>query len=236
MRPDRNSSTYQRGGESRVNNTRVSRSVQAKESPSEENIRAERLARRQANLQKKRKRKIRKIFNYVKLATGCLIVVVFLAVFVFKTPIETGTQLLQEGDYEGAIEKYTEGLSDIDYIAESYKGIGIAYFEMGQYKDAIDNLENAIQKGQTSQGTTYYLLAISYMETNNYDKALENIIIALTRSGNSMELTQELRFNEVLCLELTSDWEGAKAKATSYMQAYPDDTAMKTEYKFLTSR
>lgn len=204
--------------------------------PREHQLIEERAARKEAALRRKHKRQIKKLKNYIKLGVTCACIGVFLAVFVFKTPIERGTKELKSGNYQEAIEEFSKGLSEIDYIAESYKGIGIAYYELAQYKDAIDNLESAIQKGQTTQGTTYYLLAISYMEIGDYSNALDNIIIALTKSGNGPELIQELRYNEVLCMELTSDWEGAKAKATSYIQSYPDDESMKLEYKFLASR
>lgn len=189
----------------------------------------------------KRKRALKKRRNkfIIRVATSAVAVIVcmlILVVFIFKSPIKKGTEYLEAGNYAQAIEEFTNGLSDIDYIAESYKGIGIAYYEMGQYKDAVDNLENAIQKGQTSLGTTYYLLGISYMEIGDYEKALKNISAALTKTDNSEELVQELRYNEVLCMELTSDWDGAKAKATSYLQSYPDDVNMQEEYKFLSTR
>lgn len=204
--------------------------------PREKEIRDQRAARREAALRRKRNKQIKQITNYIKLGLVCGGLCIILAVFVFKTPIETGTKSLQNGNYIEAIENFSKGLNDIDHIAESYKGIGIAYYELGQYKDAIENLENAVQKGQSSMGSTYYLLAISYMEVGDYENALKHITSALTKSGNSEELTKELRFNEVLCMEMSSDWIGAKAKATSYLQSYPDDVAMAEEYEFLSSR
>lgn len=198
-----------------------------------EKYRAFREAKRKRALKKRRNTFIRRVATGI---TAVVVVTLILVVFVFESPVKKGTEYLEAGNYDQAIVEFTNGLSDIDYIAESYKGIGIAYFELEQYKDAVDNLENAIQKGQTNLGTTYYLLAISYMKIEDYDNALKNISEALTKSDNSEELVQELRFNEVLCMELTSDWDGAKAKATSYLQSYPDDVKMEAEYKFLSTR
>lgn len=205
-------------------------------SPREQQLNHEREARKEATLRRIRNKQIKKIKKYIKLGITCACVGIFLAVFVFKTPIERGTKELESGKYQEAIEEFSKGLKDIDYIAESYKGIGIAYYELGQYKDAAENLENAVQRGQTILGTTYYLLAVSYMKIGDYSNALKNVTTALTKSGNSPELIQELKYHEVLCMEYTSDWEGAKAKATSYLQSYPNDEAMKAEYDFLASR
>lgn len=214
---------------------RPSRNQNNRRSP-EENQQAQRIARKKYLDRRRRKKKIRRILRYIYIILFIIAVVTFLAVFVFKTPIERGTESLKAGRYEEAIERFSEGLNDIDYIAESYKGIGIAYYELGQYKDAVDNLENAIQKGQNSLGSTYYILSISYMELENYENALKNITLGLTKTGNTPELIKEMKFNEVLCMELTSDWEGAKAKATSYMLSYPEDAQMSQELEFLITR
>lgn len=190
-------------------------------------------AKRKRALKKRRNKLLKKIGVGL---TALVSIILILVILVFESPIKKGTEYLESNEYDKAIGEFTKGLSDIDYIAESYKGIGIAYYELGQYKDAVDNLENAIQKGETSLGTTYYLLAISYMKIEDYDNALKNITTALSKSENSQEMIQELRYNEVLCMELTSDWDGAKAKATSYLQSYPDDVNMVAEYKFLSTR
>lgn len=202
----------------------------------EAEIRAQRAARRKVNERKRRQRKMKRIFNFFKLLIFISIIGIVLVIFVFKTPVEKGTALLKTGEYEEAIVEFTNGLDDLDYIAESYKGIGMAYYELGQYIDAAENLEIAIQKGETDLGTTYYILAVSYMQMEEYESALNNIVIALTKSGNSDELVKELRFNEILCMEKTSDWVGAKAKATSYLEVYPDDEKMQKELEFLITR
>lgn len=213
-------------------NSRVENNTQ-RDMEDREKYRAFREAKRKRALKKRRNKFIIRVASG---AVAIMVCILILVIFIFESPIKKGTECLEAGNYAQAIEEFTNGLSDIDYIAESYKGIGIAYYEMGQYKDAVDNLENAIQKGQTSLGTTYYLLGISYMEIGDYENALKNISEALTKTDNSEELVQELRYNEVLCMELTSDWDGAKAKATSYLQSYPDDVNMQEEYKFLSTR
>lgn len=203
---------------------------------SDEERRRERLARRHGmELRKKKKR--RKI-----LARIILLIIIFggiggvAASVLIKTPVEKGNALLQEGQYLEAITEYNAGLADIQYMRESYLGMGLAYYEMEDYSDAAKCFEYAIQKGENKSGVIYNLLSISYMMDEDYDSALENILLAIDQDGISQELKQQLRYNEIYCMEKTADWEGAKAKATSYIQSYPDDENMLREIKFLETR
>ncbi len=202
----------------------------------DEQRKIERAARkRMLELQKKKKRN--KILARVILS-GIFIAVAggLAASILIKTPVEKGNILLNEGQYAEAITQYNEGLENIEYMADSYLGMGIAYYEMEDYDDAAKCFAYAIQKGLNNSGVIYNMLAISYLKLDEYEKSLENIILALQQEGNSEELQKQLRFNEVVCMEMTGDWEGAKAKATSYLQAYPDDEDMTREMKFLETR
>lgn len=202
----------------------------------DEQRKLERMARRRAiELQKKKKRR-KILMKYIISGVTIAVMVGIASAILIKTPVEKGNILLSDKQYIEAITEYNLGLENIEYMAESYLGMGLAYYEMEDYDDAAKCLESAIQKGENSSGVIYNLLSISYMMIDEYEKALDSIMLAIKQDGNSDELQQQLRYNEVVCMEMTGDWEGAKAKATSYLQFYPDDESMAREMKFLETR
>lgn len=196
----------------------------------------ERMARRRALALEKKKKRL-KIFLKVGITLVTTVVMIGgAASILIKNPVEKGNILLNEGQYMEAVTEYNAGLEKIEYMAESYLGMGLAYYKMEDYDGASKCFESAIQKGENSSGVIYNLLSISYMNMEEYEKALDSITLAVKQEGNSEELQQQLRYNEVVCMEMTADWEGAKAKATSYLQSYPDDENMTREMKFLETR
>ena len=54
--------------------------------------------------------------------------------------------------------------------------------------------------------------------------------------GNSEELDQEMKFNLIVALEQSGDWENAKAKVAEYVSEYPDDASVLKEQQFLETR
>lgn len=203
---------------------------------SEAQRRMERAARRR-ELELKKKKKIRK--NLTIFIIGAILITGtggIAASILIKTPVEKGNALFQEEQYLEAITEYNNGLEDIEYMAESYLGMGLSYYELGEYADAAKCFAYAIQKGENKSGVVYNLLSISYIALEEYESALENITLGIAQDDITDELKQQLRHNEVLCMEKTGDWEGAKAKATSYLQSYPEDESMAREIKFLETR
>lgn len=196
----------------------------------------ERMQRRKLAAMRKKQKLIKRwmyIISFLIISLACILV---WKLFLEKSPIDKGTELLKDGQYKEAIMKFEEGLSNLEYLEDAYRGIGLSYYELEDYSEAAKSFELAIQKGLNNSGVLYNLLSISYIKIEEYDSALDNIVLAIQQSGNSDELNQQLRFNEVLCMEKTGDWDGAKAKATSYLQSFPEDTNMGAEIKFLESR
>ena len=81
----------------------------------------------------------------------------------------------------------------------------------------------------------------------DYAKALEyiqeGIALAEEKQGNKKQedkkqetLLQEMKYNEIICLEKTADWEMAKEKMSEYQAAYPEDESVAKEAEFLQTR
>lgn len=60
---------------------------------------------------------------------------------------------------------------------------------------------------------------------------------ALEQGDKKQEtLLQEMKYNEIICLEKTADWEMAKEKMSEYQAAYPEDDSVAKEAEFLQTR
>ena len=91
------------------------------------------------------------------------------------------------------------------------------------------------------------LAGTSALCKEDYAKALEyiqeGIALAEEKQGNKKQedkkqetLLQEMKYNEIICLEKTADWEMAKEKMSEYQAAYPEDESVAKEAEFLQTR
>ena len=119
-----------------------------------------------------------------------------------------GVESLENKDYAAAQENFQKAVEDKKNVADSYRGLGIAYYEQEKYKDALAAFEKAI----------------SY-----YEKALDH-------SDCADDMKQEIQFNVIVCYEKLEDWDNAKAKLEDYVTAYPDDEKAAKEAEFLKTR
>ena len=121
-------------------------------------------------------------------------------------------------------------------MADSYRGLGIAYYEQEKYKDALAAFENAVSAGTKETGTIYNMMAVCKMQTENYEDAISYYEKALDYSDCSDDMKQEIQFNVIVCYEKLEDWDNAKAKLEDYVAAYPDDEKAAKEAEFLKTR
>lgn len=155
--------------------------------------------------------------------------------------MKMGVRLLEEKKYEKALEEFEAASKDKP--AESLRGQAMALFAMEDYEGAASAVENAVSEGVYETPQLYNILAVCRMKQSDYGRALEayNTALALvdTRAGQETideGLLQEMRFNQIVCLEQTADWEQAKEKMKAYLAVYPDDEKAKDEDVFLSTR
>lgn len=194
-------------------------------------------ARRARELKKKKQR--RKIIAIMVVILALLVaagVGAAYALGLFTNPLDTGAEQLKAGDYKGAITSFEKAVKDKDKAAEGYRGIGMANWELKEYKACKDAYTKALKAGAKETGTIYNFMALCDMQAEDYDSALSNIAAALNLDNNSDELIQELKYNQIVAYEKKLDWENAKAKMTEYVAAYPDDEVAAREAQFLETR
>lgn len=150
--------------------------------------------------------------------------------------IKDGVTLLEEEKYEDAISVFDEEIAKEKNLEEAYRGIGIAYFELGQYQEAADSFENALKHEAKETAVICSFLGASYIELGNYEVALEFYEKALAKEDCTETMKQEIAFNLIAVYENLGDWESAKTQIHEYAETYPDDTRVEKDAGFLETR
>ena len=150
--------------------------------------------------------------------------------------VNKGIELLEEEKYEEAVECFEKDIEKGKNLAEAYRGLGLAKYELGEYEEAVEALENA-SKNKTEKNATFYsLMADSYMQVGEYERALAYYSKAAMREEITPELKQENAFNEIAIYQELGEWDIVKEKAEAYVKAYPDDDRMDKTMEFLETR
>ena len=150
--------------------------------------------------------------------------------------VNNGIELLEEENYEEAIKCFEKDIEKGKNLAEAYRGLGLAKYELGEYEEAVEALENA-SKNKTEKNATFYsLMADSYMQVGEYERALAYYSKAAMREEITPELKQENAFNEIAIYQELGEWDIVKEKAEAYVKAYPDDDRMDKTMEFLETR
>lgn len=152
------------------------------------------------------------------------------------SPNEEGLTLLQEQKYEEAAAKFQKSIEKEKDLAEAYRGLGIAYWELEDYENAKSAFESALEQGAEPTGTIYNFLGICAVKAENTEEALSYFRLGIACEGNSEELQREMELNEIVACEELGDWELAKSKIAEYTAKYPDDEKAAKEAAFLETR
>ncbi len=198
----------------------------------------------------------RKIIWRIKTG-GFVLLLVMMAGGCAKKPENTnliaGMELVEQYDFEGAMEKFEQALLSKEDMELSYRGQGIAYMGLGNYADA----ETAFLKSIASSGDrltaleydTNYYLASAYMKQKKYAQAEEiySAIIALKKKDKeayylrACAILRQNRYDEAIAdfekafaldsgnLELVTDAyvemqaAGFGEQGKTYVQAFLDE-------------
>ncbi|MDE7200970.1 MAG: tetratricopeptide repeat protein [Lachnospiraceae bacterium] len=92
-----------------------------------------------------------------------------------NTNLLAGMELVEEYDFQGAVERFEAALLNNEDAELSYRGQGIAYMGLGNYAEAetafLKSIENAQGKPTALVYDTNYYLASAYMKQGKYADA-----------------------------------------------------------------
>jgi len=148
----------------------------------------------------------------------------------------TAAELLEQESYAAAAEKFTEAINDGRNPDEAYRGLGIAYWEQGDYRRARASFSKALNYGAEGTASIYRFLGSCDLQMGYAESALEWFEKGTTAADAKAEMIQEMEFNQIAAYEMLGDWDKAKEKLAAYVAKYPDDEQAKKENEFLETR
>lgn len=152
-----------------------------------------------------------------------------------ENPSEKGVEYLKEGNYEKAITQFEKAIQEKIKEGDAYRGIGIARYELGNYKEAKEALLKALEEGEKPSATFHEMLGDCELNLGEPRSALNYYRLAL-EGDLSKEARAEVLLNEIAAYEQLKDWKSAKAKLEAYVKEYPDQEKVKKELEFLRTR
>lgn len=150
--------------------------------------------------------------------------------------IKEGVEFLEEGRYEDAIKVFQEDIEEGKHLGEANRGIAIACYELGNYKEAVEYFKEALANETEETASIYHLMGTCCMQYEDYENALSYFEKALLMEDCTEEMSREMLFNKVVAYEKMMDWKSAKIALESYLQLYSEDEMAIKELEFLETR
>lgn len=150
--------------------------------------------------------------------------------------IREGVSLLEDGKYEEAIDAFQADVDKEKNLDEAYRGIALAYYELGSYMEAVDYFSMALENEAEETASIYHLMGTSCMQYGDYENAISNYDKALKMEDCTDEMKKEMMFNKIAAYENMADWESALDAVSEYLKVYPDDERALKEAEFLETR
>ncbi len=113
--------------------------------------------------------------------SNSLLALVFLSLFAggcSQSLYTQGRKLTEQGQYEGAIDKYQKLTLEKPDEYQGWRELGVAYFHYGSYAEALDALQSA-EKIKADARTRLYL-GLTHEKVKEWDKAAEAFNSALS--------------------------------------------------------
>lgn len=153
-----------------------------------------------------------------------------------KHEYRQGVKQLEKGKYEEAVSHFEKAVEKEANVGDSYRGIGIARWELEDFEGSGDAFLKALENGSEETGTIYNFLGACMMKLDRPSEAASYYEQGILQEGCSEEMLREMRFNMIAAYEAQGDYESAKAKLAEYVAAWPDDAQAVKEAEFLETR
>ena len=157
------------------------------------------------------------IFPYVVLSLGLLFLCGCAANMAAHPKYMAGSYMLDQKNYEAAIDYFLEELSHNPDNWLAREKLGIAYYEIGQYDKAIPELERVLVDIPKKPRPSYYL-GLAFLKTGQRSKAIETL--RSYRNSRSPLTEKEIK-KQITLLEISNGIQMAR-------QAVAEEEKLKT--------
>ena len=121
-----------------------------------------------------------------------------------------GNAYFMRGDFDRAIQDYSETIKLNPHFADAYNNRGNAYFMQGDFDRAIADFNKAI-KLKPNYTKAYYNRGIAYGNKGDFDRAIQDCTKAIELDPNDAKAY----FNRGVVRSILSRWEKARADLTA---------------------
>lgn len=134
-----------------------------------------------------------------------------------KDLFEKGVLQFKQGEYQQAVDTFSDLIDLFPQNADAFKNRGVAYMKLEKFDDAIADFESAKNISPTLKGV-YSNLGVIWFYRENYEKAIENY-------NREIEITPDnavAYFNRALCMTKLGETENAISDLTAAISISPD--------------
>ena len=134
-----------------------------------------------------------------------------------KSLFETGVQAFKQGQYQQAVDIFSELIAVFPENADAFKNRGVAYMKLEKFDHAIADFESAKAITPDLKGV-YSNLGVIWYYKENYEKAIENYNREIALSPENAAAY----FNRALCMTKLGRTEEALADLSTAIAISPD--------------
>ncbi len=134
-----------------------------------------------------------------------------------KDLFETGVLQFQQGEYQQAVDTFSDLIDLFPQNADAFKNRGVAYMKLEKFDDAIPDFESAKNISPNLKGV-YSNLGVIWYYKENYEKAIENY-------NREIEITPDnavAYFNRALSMTKLGETDNALSDLTAAISISPD--------------
>lgn len=144
--------------------------------------------------------------------------------------------MMRNKDYEKALAVCDLIINESKDDVNGYIQKCVCLLELGKYEEIETYLEKVekLSKDDSYKAQAYSEITTALINSKQYDKVLE--MIKKVPDTKNKDAKKVLLKNEIVCYEKKGDFKTAREKAEAYLKAYPNDSEMANEVKFLKTR
>jgi hypothetical protein len=142
----------------------------------------------------------------------------------YNTLIAKGSVNLSQKQFDEALKNFEKGLDYVDDDHSAYQGIGLSYFGIGDYKNALDNLLTAYEFNKNDDGLKLAIAKI-YYNKENYEDSKKFIDLIEDKERYSAQINIYLKLADQNITDIKDKVKTKSSHFKVYYDGYKDPVA-----------